>query len=65
MTTAQFFKKYPGAQEVLKVGKDLFFANFEHAAQAHALSTGLPLERIGRPSGKGSDSGSKDNKPDE
>lgn len=49
MTTTQFFKKYPGAQEVLKVGEQLFFAQFEAAARKAALRAGLPLERISRP----------------
>lgn len=49
MSVDDFFKKYPGALEVLKVGEKLFFASFESAANNYAQRSGHPVQRIVRP----------------
>lgn len=46
MTTKQFFKTYPGAIGVWKVGKRLFLHSFELQAQSYARKNGLTCEYV-------------------
>jgi len=49
MSTDEFFKKYPGAMAVLKVGEKLFFDNYESSANNYSQRSGHPVQRIARP----------------
>lgn len=49
MTPEEFFKQYPDAVEVLQVGDDLFFADYEKSASEFAQRVGIPLNRVSRP----------------
>lgn len=52
MSEKEFFNQNPNALRVLKVGDDLFLADFDAEAKKFAKNRGLTVEVVERPTGK-------------